>query len=192
MLDCLGWLLQKTCICFHTSPPAACLSQMRNKRRCVWSQNYLWAKRRPASRKTIRNSQPDTTILHSPTPFRKNPKNFWPLTGQNRPKWHMQSGYDMMIKSYRHIRMKGFRRMYQWYGLNYHSWRKYWITTMKRRIFVRPTFFYHTGSYILTTKTRHDLCPLGSGQNVHFRQRHLSHWWWSQARWSTSQWSRWD
>ena len=100
---------------------------MRNKRRCVWSQNYLWAKRRPASRKTIRNSQPDTTILHSPTPFRKNPKNFWPLTGQNRPKWHMQSGYDMMIKSYRHIRMKGFRRMYQWYGLNYHSWRKYVI-----------------------------------------------------------------
>ena len=74
LLDCLSWLLQKTCICFDTSPPAACLSQMRNKRRCVWSQNYLWAKRRTASRKTIRNSQPDTTILHLPTPFTENPQ----------------------------------------------------------------------------------------------------------------------
>ena len=84
MLDCLGWLLQKTCICFHTSPPAACLSQMRNKRRCVWSQNYLWAKRRPASRKTIRNSQQDTTILHLPTPFTENPKKIFASKGAKK------------------------------------------------------------------------------------------------------------
>ena len=32
---------------------------------------------------------------------------------------------------------------------------------MKKRIFVRPTFFYHTSSYVLTTKTIYDLCPLG-------------------------------
>ena len=152
---------------------------MRNKRRCVWSQNYLWAKRRTASRKTIRNSQQDTTILHLPTPLTENLQKKLPLTGprtEDMRNAHMQSGYDMMIKSYRHVRMKGFRRMYQWCGLNYHSWRKYWITTMKKRIFVRPTFFYHTTSYVLTTKTRNDLCPLGSGQYVHLRQRHLSHW----------------
>ena len=106
LLDCLSWLLQKTYICFDTSPPAACVSQMRNKRRCVWSQNYLWAKRRPTSRKTIRNSQQDTTILHLPAPFTENLQKKLPLTGprtENTRNAHMQSGYDMMIKSYHQL-----------------------------------------------------------------------------------------